>query len=380
MIVILAVLLARWRLQLSPPTGARRSAFPVRPSAFLKQRLRRRIRGRRARRGFITWTPRNPPPPTRTILTARRPSRAHSIPVVLPAGVRRRVARHLRYVAQRPRRSSPRARARRPVFIRGVSADEPAPRAPGLGGQRHVRHYRKHRVRADARSIEHRLAGHPAARQPRRRFATAISMARLSGGGLGIVNWEVGYGEVYTGTGVIDNVVIYDNTIHDNGDLKCRLRSGRARHYRRATTSTISGWSTTSCTGTAATAFRSMPAIERRRATTHHHLRRPQRLARQQADRVLGEAGDRRDLLAERILRSSPEQFVARPVHGRAVHARLGVVHLQPRPRLRIRHHADVRHIGEPSAGRSSSATSSRTSINTRRPTTRPMHGGRRRS
>ena len=38
-------------------------------------------------------------------------------------------------------------------------------------------------------------------------------------GGLGIVNWEIGYGEVYTGTGVIDNVVVYHNTIHDNGDL-----------------------------------------------------------------------------------------------------------------------------------------------------------------
>jgi hypothetical protein len=41
----------------------------------------------------------------------------------------------------------------------------------------------------------------------------------LKGGGLGIVNWEVGYGEIYTGTGVIDNVVIYDNTVHDNGDV-----------------------------------------------------------------------------------------------------------------------------------------------------------------
>jgi hypothetical protein len=39
------------------------------------------------------------------------------------------------------------------------------------------------------------------------------------GGGLGIVNWEVGYGELYTGPGVIDNVVVYNNTIHDNGDI-----------------------------------------------------------------------------------------------------------------------------------------------------------------
>jgi hypothetical protein len=38
-------------------------------------------------------------------------------------------------------------------------------------------------------------------------------------GGLGIVNWEISYGEVYTGSGVIDNVVIYHNTIHDNGNL-----------------------------------------------------------------------------------------------------------------------------------------------------------------
>ena len=41
----------------------------------------------------------------------------------------------------------------------------------------------------------------------------------LSDGGLGIVNWEVPYGVLYTGTGVIDNVVIYDNSIHDNGDV-----------------------------------------------------------------------------------------------------------------------------------------------------------------
>ena len=38
-------------------------------------------------------------------------------------------------------------------------------------------------------------------------------------GGLGIVNWEVPYGVPYTGPGVIDNVVIYNNTIHDNGNL-----------------------------------------------------------------------------------------------------------------------------------------------------------------
>jgi hypothetical protein len=41
----------------------------------------------------------------------------------------------------------------------------------------------------------------------------------LSGGGLGIVNWEVPYGVPYTGAGVIDNVVIYNNSIHDNGDV-----------------------------------------------------------------------------------------------------------------------------------------------------------------
>ena len=44
----------------------------------------------------------------------------------------------------------------------------------------------------------------------------------LAGGGLGIVNWEVGYGEVYKGTGAIDNVVIYDNVIHDNGDVHAK--------------------------------------------------------------------------------------------------------------------------------------------------------------
>ena len=38
-------------------------------------------------------------------------------------------------------------------------------------------------------------------------------------GGIGIVNWEVSYGEIYTGPGVVDNVVIYDNAIHDNGNV-----------------------------------------------------------------------------------------------------------------------------------------------------------------
>ena len=42
------------------------------------------------------------------------------------------------------------------------------------------------------------------------------------GGGLGIVNWEVGYGEIYKGTGAIDNVVIYNNTIHDNGNVRAK--------------------------------------------------------------------------------------------------------------------------------------------------------------
>jgi hypothetical protein len=43
------------------------------------------------------------------------------------------------------------------------------------------------------------------------------------GGGLGIVNWEVRYGEVYTGPGDINNVVIYNNTIHDNGDVNANF-------------------------------------------------------------------------------------------------------------------------------------------------------------
>jgi len=38
-------------------------------------------------------------------------------------------------------------------------------------------------------------------------------------GGLGVLNWEVPYGVPYTGPGVVDNVVIYDNLIHDNGNL-----------------------------------------------------------------------------------------------------------------------------------------------------------------
>ncbi len=38
-------------------------------------------------------------------------------------------------------------------------------------------------------------------------------------GGLGILNWEVPYGVPYTGPGVIDNVVVWDNLIHDNGNL-----------------------------------------------------------------------------------------------------------------------------------------------------------------
>jgi hypothetical protein len=41
----------------------------------------------------------------------------------------------------------------------------------------------------------------------------------LTDGGLGIVNWLVPYGVPYTGSGVIDNVVIYHNSIHDNGNV-----------------------------------------------------------------------------------------------------------------------------------------------------------------
>jgi hypothetical protein len=40
------------------------------------------------------------------------------------------------------------------------------------------------------------------------------------GGGLGLLNWEVAYGEIYLGPGTVNNVVIYDNKIHDNGDLR----------------------------------------------------------------------------------------------------------------------------------------------------------------
>ena len=39
------------------------------------------------------------------------------------------------------------------------------------------------------------------------------------GGGIGVVNWEVPYGVVYTGPGYLDNIVLWDNLIHDNGDL-----------------------------------------------------------------------------------------------------------------------------------------------------------------
>jgi hypothetical protein len=38
-------------------------------------------------------------------------------------------------------------------------------------------------------------------------------------GGLGILQWEVPYGEIYTGPGMVDNVVIFNNTIHDNGNV-----------------------------------------------------------------------------------------------------------------------------------------------------------------
>jgi hypothetical protein len=38
-------------------------------------------------------------------------------------------------------------------------------------------------------------------------------------GGVGLLNWEVPYGTPYTGPGVIDYVVIYNNSIHDNGDV-----------------------------------------------------------------------------------------------------------------------------------------------------------------
>ena len=91
----------------------------------------------------------------------------------------------------------------------------------------------------------------------------------LKGGGLGIVNWEVGYGEIYTGTGVIDNVVIYDNTIHDNGDVLAKTDQD-VHGIGVTTTFTICGSSTISSTATAATGFRSSPPAKgrpRRRIT-----------------------------------------------------------------------------------------------------------------
>ena len=41
----------------------------------------------------------------------------------------------------------------------------------------------------------------------------------VQGGGIGVVNWEVPYGVVYTGPGYLDNIVLWDNLVHDNGDL-----------------------------------------------------------------------------------------------------------------------------------------------------------------
>ncbi len=41
----------------------------------------------------------------------------------------------------------------------------------------------------------------------------------LTDGGIGVVDMEVPYGSVYTGPGIIDSVVIFDNNIHDNGDV-----------------------------------------------------------------------------------------------------------------------------------------------------------------
>ena len=243
-----------------------------------------------------------------------------------------------------------------------------------MGSHRHLRIIENIEFGPDARSVRQRGALPSCCRRAISLFATTTCTARRTDGGLGVVNWEVPYGVSYTGPGVVDNVVIYDNLIHDNGNLNADIRPGRPRHQRQRPRPPSLG--------------RGQPAVpeQRRRHPDQRadraarddpsHLRRPQRVARQQADRLLGQGRDRRDRLAERGVRPSARQLVARAVHGRAVRAGLGLVHLQPPPRLRLRRRAASRTTaGTRPRTPSSSATSFTISI-TRSRRTRATRGG----
>jgi len=141
-----------------------------------------------------------------------------TIPIDLPPGAV--VELHGTYDASHatPATIVSRGTAARPVFIRGVSADSRplARRFWEVKGTYLIIEnieFGPLPDRSDTGSLVIRLpASHVALRN-------SDLHGTLDSGGLGVVNWEVPYGVVYTGTGVIDNVVIYNNTIHDNGDV-----------------------------------------------------------------------------------------------------------------------------------------------------------------
>jgi len=149
-----------------------------------------------------------------------RPRR--SIPVALPAGSVVEIHGAYDTPHASPNTITARGTSDRPVFIRGVSA----------AARPLVRTFWE--VRGTYLVLENLEFGPNADRSGGGSLVIRLPASHVvlrhsdvhgtpKGGGLGIVNWEVPYGQTYTGTGVIDNVVIYDNSIHDNGDVKANF-------------------------------------------------------------------------------------------------------------------------------------------------------------
>ena len=141
-----------------------------------------------------------------------------SIPTILPAGAVVELHGTYDVAHSSPRTIVSEGTSARPVFIRGVSSTSRplARRGWEVRGTYLIVENIEFGPTPDLSTTGGMVIRLPASH-------VAVRNSDLHGtpndGGLGIVNWEVPYGVPYTGTGVVDHVVIYNNTIHDNGDL-----------------------------------------------------------------------------------------------------------------------------------------------------------------
>ena len=163
-----------------------------------------------------------------------------------------------------------------------------------------------------------------------------------SGGGLGIVNWEVGYGEIYRGSGVVEHVVIFDNTIHDNGDVNAK--GDQDVHGISVTDHVNHLWVVDNqLYRNSGDGIQIVAPGRGQHATTHHiYVGRNVSHHNKQSGFWVKQATD--------VIFSQNVSYGHRPGNssmgqcmGGQYATRLGVVHLQPPLRLRIRRGADVR-------------------------------------